>query len=126
KLTQNNNGMYETAINSSQNRIHVALMGDPTLRLHPVAPASNLNGSASGSTATLSWSASSDSNLVGYHVYRRAGSTGAFTRLTSSPITATNFTDNSSLSGANYMVRAIKLESTTSGSYYNASQGVFW
>ncbi len=126
RVTQNNNGLYQTQINSSQYRIHVALMGDPTLRLHPVVPVANLNGSANGSTAALTWSASNDSAIVGYHVYRRNGSTGSFTRLTSSPVTATNYTDSASASGATYMVRAIKLENTTSGSYYNASQGMFW
>ncbi len=126
RLTQNNNGLYQTAINSSQNRIHVALMGDPTLRLHPVVPVSSLNGSVTGSSAALSWGASNDSGIVGYHVYRRTSATSDFTRLTSSPITATNYVDNASTSGATYMVRAIKLENTSSGSYYNPSQGIFW
>src|SRR6185503_9463044 len=33
RLTQNNSGDYQTIINAGQNQIHVALMGDPTLRL---------------------------------------------------------------------------------------------
>src|SRR5581483_8956717 len=45
QLTQNNNGLYQTQINTAQHRIHIALMGDPTLRLHPVVPVSGLNGS---------------------------------------------------------------------------------
>lgn len=125
RLSQNNKGLYETQINSAANRVHIALMGDPTLRLHPVAPVGSLNGSASGSSVSLTWSASNDSALVGYHVYRRT-SNGSFTRLTSAPVTGTAFTDSASTSGATYMVRAIKLESTPSGSYYNPSQGVFW
>ena len=126
KLTQNNNGQYQTIINSSEYRVHVALMGDPTLRLHPVVPASNLNGSISGSTVALSWSGSNDSNLVGYHVYRASSASGSYTRLTSSPVTATNYTDTAGSSGATYMVRAVKLETAASGSYYNAAQGAFW
>ena len=39
---------------------------------------------------------------------------------------ATSFTDPNGSRAAAYMVRAIKLENTTSGSYHNASQGVFW
>ena len=54
RLAMNNAGDYQTQINSSQNRIHIALMGDPTLRLHPVAPVSNLNGSANGSSVATS------------------------------------------------------------------------
>ncbi len=126
RLAQNNTDHYQTQINSSANRIHIALMGDPTLRLHPVVPVSNLGGTSTGSTANLTWAASTDSAIVGYHVYRRTTATGAFTRLTSSPVTGNTFADNSSTSGATYMVRAIKLENTPSGSYHNASQGIFW
>ncbi len=126
RLTQNNTGLYQTAINSAQNRIHVALMGDPTLRLHPVLPAANLNGAANGAIAALTWSASGDSAIVGYHVYRRPAAGSAFTRLTSAPLAATSFTDTSSTAGATYMVRAIKLENTPSGSYHNPAQGIFW
>jgi hypothetical protein len=126
QMTQNNVNTYETAINSAAHRIHIALMGDPSLRLHPVVPVSNLNGAANGGSVALTWTASSDSAIVGYHVYRAGSATGAFTRLTSSPITATNFTDSSAPAGSTYMVRAVKLEDTTSGSYYNPSQGVFW
>ncbi len=126
RLTQNNTGQYETIINSSQNRVHISLLGDPTLRLHPVVPVSNLNGSANGSTVALTWSASSDSAIVGYHVYRASSAGASYTRLTSTPTTETNFTDNNGSASANYMVRAVKLETGASGTYYNASQGLFW
>jgi hypothetical protein len=125
QLNQNNVDTYQTSINTAAHRIHIALMGDPTLRLHPVVPVSGLNGSATGSSVALTWGASNDSAIVGYHVYRSSGN-GGYARLTSSPITATSFTDSSAPSGATYMVRAVKLESTPSGSYYNASQGAFW
>lgn len=125
RLAMNNTGLYQTQINSSANRIHIALMGDPTLRLHPVAPVSNLNGSASGSTVALTWTASSDTNLVGYHVYR-GSLAGGFSRVTSAPVTTTTFSDTNGSSSAAYMVRAIKLEDTPSGTYHNPSQGVFW
>ena len=126
RLNQNNTGLYQTIINSGQNRIHIALMGDPTLRIHPVVPAANLNGSVSGSTVALSWSGSNDSNIVGYHVYRASSSNGNYTRLTSSPVTGTSFSDSNATAGATYMVRAIKLETAASGTYYNAAQGVFY
>jgi hypothetical protein len=126
RLTQNNTGLYETQINDSQHHIHIALMGDPTLRLYPVVPPANLNGTASGNTVALTWSASNDAKIIGYHVYR-GNSTGAgFVRLTGSPISATSFTDSNSPAGSGYMVRAVKLETTPSGSFENASQGVFW
>jgi regulation of enolase protein 1 (concanavalin A-like superfamily) len=126
QLSQNNAGLYQNQQNNFANRVHIALMGDPTLRLHPVVPASGLSGSPNGSAVNLSWTASTDSNLVGYHVYRAGSANGPFTRLTSSPVTTTSFTDSSPPNSATYMVRAVKLESASSGSYYNASQGVFW
>jgi hypothetical protein len=125
RSAMNNTGLYQTQINSSANRIHIALMGDPTLRLHPVAPITNLNGSTSGSSVALTWTASSDANIVGYHVYRGSLATG-FKRVTPTLVASTSFTDMSGSEGAAYMVRAVKLEDTTSGSYYNPSQGVFW
>jgi hypothetical protein len=126
QLNQNNVNTYETQINSAAHRVHIALMGDPTLRLHPVVPVSGLTGSVSGSAVSLNWTAATDSNVVGYHVYRAASVSGPFTRVTTSPVTATSFIDNAGSTSAVYMVRTIKLENTTSGSYYNPSQGAFW
>ncbi|HXT40384.1 MAG TPA: Ig-like domain-containing protein, partial [Candidatus Angelobacter sp.] len=125
RLTQNNNGFYQNQINSAANYIHIALMGDPTLRLHTVAPVGSLGGTAAAGTVTLAWTPSPDSPL-GYHVYRALSAAGPFTRLSSSPLSVTSFLDASAPSGATYMVRAVKLENTPSGSYYNASQGTFW
>jgi hypothetical protein len=126
QLAQNNDGLYETHINSAARRIHIALMGDPTLRLHAVVPVSDVRGTIAGSTTTLAWTPSTDTALLGYHVYRGASLRGPFTRLTKSPIAGSTFADAATVPGAVYMVRAIKLESTTSGSYENAAQGVFW
>jgi hypothetical protein len=91
-----------------------------------VIPVNNLNGNASGNTMSLTWNGSGDSDVVGYHVYRGSGPAGGFTRITSSPVGSTSFTDNSYSQGTVYMVRAIKLERSGSGTYYNASQGVFF
>lgn len=67
RLTQNNTnpGLYQTQVNDSANMIHVALMGDPALRLHPVAPGSSLSGAAGAGEVTLNWAASPDASLVG-------------------------------------------------------------
>ncbi|HYF50381.1 MAG TPA: carbohydrate-binding domain-containing protein [Planctomycetota bacterium] len=124
KISQNNSGHYYT-ISHSVRGVHMALMGDPTLRLHAVKPPSGLTATAGGGV-TLRWTASPDSNIVGYHVYRSSSQKGSYTRLTSSPVGGTSYTDSSVSSGTFwYMVRAVKLESCGSGSYYNPSQGVF-
>lgn len=126
RLTQNNGqGFYGNQINSSGGGVHVALMGDPTLRLLPLAPAGAVSGALSGSTAKIAWTTSTDA-VLGYHVYRGTSASGPFVRITTAPVTNNSYTDTASATGLTYMVRAVKLEQTASGSYYNASQGVFW
>jgi hypothetical protein len=123
-LTQNNNGLYPT--NTAGRTVHIALMGDPTLHMHTVRPPANLSASAPSTTVALSWGASSDTNLAGYHVYRSSSSSGPFTRVTSSPVSGTSYSDTVPAAGSyTYVVRAVKLENTSSGTYYNPSQGIF-
>ncbi|HYE29828.1 MAG TPA: fibronectin type III domain-containing protein [Methylomirabilota bacterium] len=125
KLSQNNSGLYPVAVNWASRNVHAALMGDPTLRLHPVAPVTGVSAALSGSTAIITWGVSPDSDIVGYHVYKSTTAQGPFTRLTSSPVASTSFNDAASASGVTYMVRAVKLERGGSGTYYNPSQGIF-
>ena len=121
-VTQNNYGLYNTGL--EYNEVHIALMGDPTLRMHIVAPPSALVATTNVSGGVdLSWNASPDT-VLGYHVYRATNAAGPFTRLNANLISGTNYTD-SSPTATNYMVRAVKLEVSGSGSYYNASQGIF-
>ncbi len=123
RLSQNNDG-FQGYWGVGMNRmVHIALMGDPTLRLHVVGSPANLAAAADPGGVKLTWNPSSDT-VLGYHVYRSTNAAGPFTRLTASLITDTNYTDAEV--GTNvYMVRAVKLEVSGSGSYYNASQGVF-
>jgi len=127
RLTQNNRLLYSVGNgieSGSANQIHIALLGDPTLRLHVVKPVSDLTLGSGGGSVSLSWSASPD-QVLGYHVYRAASIDSAFARLTDSAIVATAFTDSEPPRGVNtYMVRALKLEQSASGSYYNLSTGI--
>ena len=122
RLSQNNSATYRA--NSYARYVHVALMGDPTLRLHPVAPPTSLVAAAhSTGGVDLSWRPSPDA-IMGYHVYRAATVAGPFTRLNGALLGTTNYTDPASGS-CSYMVRAVKLEVSGSGSYWNASQGIY-
>ena len=125
RLSQNNSGLLYD-VNSDGRGVHIALMGDPTLRMHIVAPPTNLVAAANGAGGVdLSWNGSPDT-VLGYHVYRATNAAGPFTRINATLIAGTNYTDTASSSAAtNYMVRAVKLEVSGSGSYYNASQGIF-
>jgi hypothetical protein len=125
RLSMNNSTLYLNESNGFTEAIYVALMGDPTLRLEPVAPPSGLSATPNNGNVVLNWSASTDP-VVGYHVYRSTSPTGPFTRLTSSLVNGTTFTDFGP--GANtytYMVRAVQLQNNFSGSYYDPSQGIF-
>jgi hypothetical protein len=105
-------------------------MGDPSLRLFMFAPPTDLSVVPSGGNPSLSWTASrpppvNEPQIIGYHVYRAATAAGPFTRITTSPVAATTYTDTTVNSGSHtYMVRAVRLETTGAGSYYNASLGV--
>ena len=124
RVTMNNNTLYQTQSNAFTRGVHVALMGDPTLRLNPVSPPSSLQATRVSGNVNLTWSASADP-VAGYHVYRSASAKGPFSRLTTSLVTTPSFTDSSSSGTPTYLVRAVKLEVTPSGSYYNPSQGIF-
>lgn len=125
-ITQNNESLYKNQVNLGAHQVHIALMGDPTLRMHVVAPVSNLKATAApGGPISLKWTASSEANK-GYYVFRSSSPSGPFARLTRTFITQSSYADSSPPPGPKvYMVRAIKLESTPSGTYYNASQGIF-
>jgi hypothetical protein len=113
RATQNNRGLYAPA-GSFARGVHVSLMGDPTLRIHPVAPPGPLVRGKDG----LTWTASADATS-GYHVYRKDGA--GWTRLSAAPTKETCWAE--AKEGTSYMVRALRLESGGWGSYLNASQG---
>jgi len=125
RLSINNSILYQNQINNLTRSIYVALMGDPTLRMDQLAPPSNLTATPVGVSVNLSWSASPDSAL-GYHVYRATSASGPFSRLTDSLISQTGYSDSNVSPGSyTYMVRAVTLQTTPSGTYFNPSQGIF-
>lgn len=105
--------------------VHVGLLGDPTLRMHVVPPPTAAAVADAWPQAVVSWTASVGA-VAGYHVYRAANAAGPFARLTTNPVVGTTWTDPAPVRGPSvYMVRALRLESTPSGSYWNLSQGAF-
>ncbi|MEM9930975.1 MAG: T9SS type A sorting domain-containing protein, partial [Bacteroidota bacterium] len=121
RLTQNNPGFsYVPGFGNRQ--IHIALLGDPTLRLFMVEPVGALSISENTGEVNLSWTAPQE-DVVGYHVYRK--SFDDWERITDAPVTATSYVDACQDMGSHqYMVRALQLEQTASGSYYQLSLGV--
>lgn len=120
--TQNNFFTYEG--NRDFRSIHISLLGDPTLRLHAMEPVGDVEVATTYNSATLSWTPSADADQ-GYWVLREEGERGAFIPLTQEPITDTFFVDANldSDTSYRYSVRAVKLETSASGSYFNTSIG---
>ena len=109
------------------NKIHQALHGDPTLKMHMYeAPSAVVTSSLENDTKVrINWTASSDPAVIGYYVYRATDIHDDFTLLNPIFTTDTEFIDESQ--GFNipsvYMVKAVKLEYSTTGTYYNLSPG---
>ena len=123
RLSMNNNGLYRNQVNGDARGVHIALMGDPTLRMHQVAPPSNVSARSANGNTQITWSPSSD-GVIGYHVYRANTINGPYDRVSGAHVAGTSFIDSASGNYA-YMVRALQLENTPSGSYFNLSQGAF-
>lgn len=103
------------------NRTHFEYHGDPTLRLNQVKPPINVTQNG----VVITWSASNDDNIVGYHVYRSYAPFGKYERITTNPITDLTFTDTEITAVVRYfIIKAIKLETTGSGTYLNPSIGI--
>ena len=129
RVAQNNDGnqydlSYLYAAPTFSQFVHIALMGDPTLRMSIVAPPTGLTISTNPTGGcNLNWMPSPDMT-AGYAVYRATNASGPFMRLNSGLLTTNRFADPSEASAV-YMVRAVKLEVTPSGSYFNSSSGIF-
>lgn len=129
RMTQNNGprGMYPPPRNYGVGEVHIALLGDPTLRMHPMKPPVSLSAASEGGGMRVSWSPSQERDVLGYFVYKAPSASGPFTRISgAAPISVTSFLDAAGDSGDFYMVRALKLEVTPAGSYYNLSVGAFY
>ncbi len=107
--------------------VHIALMGDPSLRLHYIAPPSNLIAVEDGNHVVhLNWSASTEA-VAGYYVFRKLMTDINWT-LVNSNITGTTSLDDSTLTSGGdytYIVRAARDQQTYSGIYENLSLGSF-
>jgi hypothetical protein len=123
RISQNNTSMYFASYGARFT--HLALMGDPSLRNDILAPASNVTATRIGTNAQVSWTASTDP-VLGYNIYVKNDSIDNFIRVNSYPITGTTYTDSCLLDQGvyTYMVRALCLQVSPSGTYYNLSQGI--
>ena len=128
-LTQNNknNSPYDGNFNSCQNQVHISLHGDPTLKMYVVKPTSGVSAdSLTTDQIEIVWDeAALDEDNDGYYVYRFNPLNLNFLRISPDIVTGESFIDTEPINGENiYMVRAVKLQVTPSGSFYNLSTGI--
>ncbi len=122
KISQNNTNFYfNGSFNLSDNSVHIALMGDPTLMNAHLPQVTGLNATSNLNKVFLSWNKAKDG--YGYCVYRINKSNGYVFKLAC--LIDTFYTDNINfVSGIyDYTVRITELEQTGSGSYFNVGGG---
>lgn len=101
-----------------------SLMGDPTLRVFVCPPPTALTAAVEDDAVTLSWTASPADQRLGYHLYRQVD--GLYQRVNEDLIEGTGYRESGLDAGTHaYQVRAVERRTTGSGSFINASQGVF-
>lgn len=126
RVSQNNTGAYVPGFGAGF--VHIALMGDPTLRMSIVAPpAGPLLAEAADGGIALDFGDSPEAGPVAYFVYRRPAGDSVWTLRTPSPLAESAFLDSCLTAGETfeYMVKTVRLERTPSGTYWNTSQGIF-
>jgi hypothetical protein len=125
--SQNNSALYGP-LNYGYYGIHTEFLGDPSLRQDYFSVCQNLSSQAiyNNSRVQLNWSANLGNNVLGYEVLRAKSIQDSFYVISHGMIGSSNFIDSFPLLGTNvYQVRAIRLEQSICGSYYNHCLGVF-
>lgn len=128
RLTMNNVSLYSPQNGGWQgspyNRVHLALIGDPSLRMTVVPRPSNFQAVNSGGVTGFSWTAALGA-VDGYHIYEIQAN-GNLNRLTTNVVTQTSYSDPAVpfVAGKRYMLRAVKLQTSNTGTYYDLSLGV--
>lgn len=104
--------------------VHVAQLGDPSLRLYYLAPPGEVTAIPNVANTDLSWEASTDGSIEGYNIYRRSEGE-LWTKLNVSIVSGTSFTDIGLADAGTYeyMVKSVKLKTNASGTFYNESLG---
>ena len=128
KLTMNNVSEYwNGGFNMSDNKVHINLLGDPTLKMRHLAPVKKLTAVSQSNFVKLNWS-KAEGKIDGYAVYRYDTAANTYYRVNKNHVIKDTFYNDSTnyYNGRNtYTVRAIRLETTASGTWYNLGAGPF-
>lgn len=105
------------------NRTHLTFNGDPTLNLYQITPPTNISLNEVSGNAQLQWTSSTDTNVIGYHIYESTTEFGIYNRITTSVVNTNTFDIPSYQTGNWYMVKAIKPITSGCGQFLHASLG---
>ncbi|OXA82419.1 hypothetical protein B0A58_00135 [Flavobacterium branchiophilum NBRC 15030 = ATCC 35035] len=106
------------------NRTHFDIWGDPTINLYQVKPIANLAFETTNGVPTLTWTASNDEAILGYHVYESATEFGKFQQISNTLISNTFYQLPNASSSHWYMVKAIKKVVSGCGTFLQPSMGL--
>ncbi|MGD0957536.1 MAG: hypothetical protein ABR953_12015 [Candidatus Acidiferrales bacterium] len=70
-------------------------------------------------SASLSWTASASASVVGYNVYQGTVSGGPYAKLTSTPVSAVQYTDTTVQSGQTYFYVVTAVDSSNDESAFS-------
>lgn len=127
KITMNNTTEYFNGqFNGSDRGVFISLMGDPTTTLAPPAPVSNLTATSVNGNIKLNWTASEDADFYEVYLLDTSNKTGHIKPLRKKEFTtnSTSYTDDENWSSGKYeyLVCAVRLDTTGAGTYYNRSK----
>jgi len=121
KESMNNITFYfDGGFNGSGNSVHMALMGDPTLKNRHLPPTHGLTATSNNEKVNLKWN-KAIGNFDGYALYRKDTAKNLIFKVSNFLISDTFYTDSANYFSGNYQyfVATIKKETTASGSYFN-------
>ncbi len=130
QISQNNLKLYQSTGYRGLKGAHMALLGDPTLRMSYTAPPLQFEVISdvfvfNKRIIRLEWD-QPDDDIIGYYLFRSDSLNGKFKLLSDGIIETTEFIDSTANGGSvAYMLRAVKRETAVTGTFYNLSQGVF-
>ena len=127
-LGSQNNSFLFGPLNYGYYGIHQEFLGDISLRQDYYSPCQNFSsqGIYNNSRVQLNWAANLNNNVLGYELLRSSSLNDSFYVISHGMIGSTSYIDSFPLAGKNvYQLRAIRLEQSVCGTYYNHCLGIF-
>ncbi|MFA5292838.1 MAG: carbohydrate-binding protein [Phycisphaerae bacterium] len=84
------------------------------------APPTGLSAMAGDATVSLNWNDNSESDLTGYNIYRSTTSGSGYSKLNSSLLSTSDYTDNSVINGTTYYYVVTAVDTSANESAYSS------